>query len=725
MDHPFLDRSFLIRWSQLTPDRVVPAVEHALTAAGEAIAAITRLDPAAAAYANTFLALEDASDLLNETWAKVTHLTSVSDSPALRDAHNAMLPKVSAFFARIPLNPDLWLRLKAAAAHPSVALPGNPAEHGVPGTNAPAQAGGRFPGFQQESTGHTGPAAGTGAPLRGEHRRFVDETMAEFRQNGADLPPDKKARLEAVQAELASLTQKYSENVLDATNAWELVLRDETRLRGLPPHARESARQNALKKGQGTAAAPAWRFTLHGPSLEPVLLYAEDAALRREVWSASAAVGVTAPQDNRDLIKRILSLRQEKAALLGRPHFADLVLERRMAKSGATALAFIEDLHARVAPAFARETSELAAFKAEQTKSATGPLAPWETAFWAERLRRSRYDFDEEQLRPYFPMSRVLAGMFEITSRVFGIRVTERPAGAVETWHPEVKFYDVHDEAGRHLGSFYADWHPRESKRGGAWMNYLITGGRRPDGTRAPHLGLMCGNMTPPMDGKPALLTHREVETVFHEFGHLLHLGEGEIKSLNGTNVAWDFVELPSQIMENWCWERASLDLFARHHETGAAIPEQLFSRLVAAKNFRSASATMRQLAFSRMDLELHLHPAAYVDGEVSPKLQALLRSYLMPTEPPAPTIENRFTHIFSDPTGYAAGYYSYKWAEVLDADAFTRFKREGIFNRATGAEFVAKILSRGNSADPMQLFVDFMGRPPDQAALLARAGLG
>ncbi len=684
MDNPFLDRSFQIPWSQLTADRVGPAIEAALAGAEAALARIAALPVGSVDYQNTFLALEQATELLNESWAKVTHLTTVADAAPLRDAHNAMLPKVSAFFAKIPLNAEVWLRLKAAAAHPSV------------------------------------------ASLQGEHRRFVDETMADFRQQGADLPADKKARLEAVQGELAQLTQKYSENVLDATNAWELLVTDPARLAGLPPHARESARQSALGKGQGTEAAPVWRFTLHGPSQEPVMLYADDAELRRQVWSAAAAVGREGAHDNRGLIQRILALRHEKAALLGQPHFADLVLQRRMAKSGAAALAFIEDLHGRVKAAFARECRELEAFKAEQAKSAPAPLAPWETAFWAERLRRSRYDFDEEQLRPYFPLPGVLAGLFEITGRVFGIRVTERPAGAVEVWHPEVKFYDVHDQAGRHLGSFYADWHPRESKRGGAWMNYLVTGGPVAGGPRAPHLGLMCGNMTPAQGGQPALLTHREVETIFHEFGHLLHhlLGEVQIKSLNGVNVAWDFVELPSQIMENWCWERASLDLFARHHGTGETIPAALFQRMIAARNFRSASATMRQLAFARMDLDLHLHAAEYAAGDVSPRLQALLRDYLVPTEPPAPTIENRFTHIFSDPTGYAAGYYSYKWAEVLDADAFTRFKREGIFNAEVGREFVTKVLSRGNSADPMRLFTDFMGRPPDLSALLLRAGL-
>lgn len=684
MDNPFLERAFQIRWSQLTADKVEAAVDVALADAEAAIAAICRLEPAAAEYANTFLALERSTELLNETWAKVSHLTSVADSPELRAAHNATLPKVSAFQAKIPLNAELWVRLKAAAEHPS------------------AQA------------------------LRGEHRRFLAETLEDFRQQGADLPPEKKRRLEASQSELAQLTQKYSENVLDATNAWELVVTDPARLRGLPEHAREAARESARKKGHGTDGKSAWRFTLHMPSQEPVMLYAEDESLRREVWTAAVAVGSQAPHANQELVLKILALRQEKAALLGREHFADLVLSRRMARSGAQALGFIEDLHRQVKPAFDRESRELEEFKAQQTGRPVAKLAPWELGFWAEKLRKSRYDFDEEQLRPYFPLPGVLAGMFEIVRRIFGVQVTELPVGQAEVWHPEVKFYAIHDAAGRHLGSFYTDWHPRESKRGGAWMNYLITGGPQSDGRRLPHLGLMCGNLTPPAGARSALLTHHEVETVFHEFGHLLHhlLGEVEIKSLNGVNVAWDFVELPSQIMENWCWERESLDLFARHHETGALIPDELFRRMIAAKNFRSATVTVRQLAFARMDLDLHMHPAAAIGPDLGAWIRGRLADYMVPSEPISPTIENRFTHLFSDPVGYAAGYYSYKWAEVLDADAFTRFKREGIFNGAVGREFVAKILSRGNGADPMELFVDFMGRPPDQQALLVRAGL-
>lgn len=457
------------------------------------------------------------------------------------------------------------------------------------------------------------------------------------------------------------------------------------------------------------------------------MTFVQDARLREEMWTAAASVGGQAPHDNTSLISRILSLRAEKAAILGRPHFADLVLERRMAKSGPKALEFIENLERRAQPAFRRESQALESFRARETGTAPAPLAPWDVSFWAEKLRQSQYAFDAELLRPYFPMDRVVAGLFELVSRVFGLRVEARAAGSMETWHPEVHCYDLFDADGRLLGSFYTDWHPRESKRGGAWMNYLVTGEPQPTGPRSPHLGLMCGNMTPPVDGKPALLSHREVETIFHEFGHLLHhlLGEVEIKSLNGTNVAWDFVELPSQIMENWCWERESLDLFARHFESGQPIPDDLFGKMIAARRFRAASATMRQVAFAKMDLILHLRAGEFAAlPDVEPIVRQEIADCLVPTQPPAPTIVKRFNHIFSDPVGYAAGYYSYKWAEVLDADAFTRFRREGLFNRQVGRQFVETILSRGNSADPAELFRAFMGRDPDLTALLERSGL-
>jgi oligopeptidase A len=686
MANPFLETDFEIRWSQLTPELIAPAIEQALADAQASIDRIAAIELSEVSFENTFLALEKATEVLTQAWGKVTHLQSVADTPALREAHNAMLPKVSAFFARIPLNASLWERLRVFAISPAA------------------------------------------SELAGVRRRFLEETVADFRQQGADLPVEKRARFETLQSELAQLTQKYSENVLDATNAWELIVDDESRLAGLPEHAKAAARRNAEAKGRGTLEHPVWRFTLHMPSQEPFMTYLEDESLRCEMWTAAVAVGAKEPHDNTPLIPRILALRAEKAALLGKSNFADLTLERRMAKSSETALKFVNDMGARAQTAFLHECQELEESKARQLGRSVAPLAPWELAYWAEKLRKVRYDFDEEQLRPYFPMDRVIAGLFEVASRVFGLRIAQRPAGTADVWHPEVTFYDMHDEDGRHVGSFYADWHPRESKRGGAWMNYLITGGPRPDGTRAPHLGLICGNMTPPVDGKPALLTHREVETIFHEFGHLLHhlLGEVEIKALNGVNVAWDFVELPSQIMENWCWERDGLDLFARHHETGAPIPDDMFKKMVAARNFRSACAVMRQTAFAKMDLLLHAQPASAprLEGDIELVARAAIADCLIPTEPPSPTIVKRFTHLFSDPVGYAAGYYSYKWAEVLDADAFTRFQREGIFNRKVGAAFVEHILSRGNSAEPAALFRAFMGRDPDLTALLKRCGL-
>ncbi len=683
-ENPFLDPSFHVRWSALRPDLVEPAIDAALGRAEAALQAIEGRE-GELTFENTFQALDDSTEELGRAWTRVTHLQSVCDSPELRDAHNRVLPRVSAFFARVPLRPALWSKLRAYA------------ESGAAATAAPDRA------------------------------RYMSETVAEFREAGADLSAGDRSRLEALQSELAQLTQRYSENVLDATNAWQLVVGDEARLAGLPEHAMARARADAAARGAGAEGSPAWRFTLHMPSQEPFMTYLLDGELRREMWQASASVGSAPPHDNTPLISRILALRSERAALLGKEHFADLVLARRMAGSGARALGFIEDLRRRCSEAFDRECRELEAFRARETGTSQSRLAPWEVAFRAERLRRENYDFDEEELRPFFPMDRVVAGLYDICARVFGISVTERAAGEVETWHPEVRFYDVADAAGRHIGSFYADWHPRESKRGGAWMNALTTGGPQPDGSRKPHLGLICGNLTPPSPGRPALLTHREVQTIFHEFGHLLHhlFGEVEIRSLNGTNVAWDFVELPSQIMENWCWEREGLDLFARHFETGAAIPDALFRKMTAARRFRSACATMRQVALAKMDLVMHIRAAELSHAEeLEARLRETIDDCLVPTDPPLPTIARRFTHLFSDPVGYAAGYYSYKWAEVLDADAFTRFRREGIFSASVGREFIERILSRGNAADPAKLYRDFMGRDPDIGALLERSGL-
>ncbi len=700
---PFLDSSLHIRWSTLTPDAIVPDITAALADAEARVDAVCRTDRGRMTFENTFLAFESSTAGLSEAWGKVGHLDAVCNSPALREAYNEMLPKVTAFYTKLMMNEALWDLLKTYADTPE------------------------------------------GKALTGVQKRYLEETLADFRGSGADLPPNKKQQLEEIEAELAIVTQKYSENVLDSTNGWELILTDEAQLAGLPDSAKSAALAEARTKGHGTPEAPAWRLTLKAPCMIPVMEHVDDEAIRRQMWVGSSGIGRSGAWDNTGLIRTILRLRQEKAQLLGKANFADLVLERRMARNGARALEFTEDMHRRIAGAFSRQTRELQEYKAEAVSQPTGPLEPWETAYWSEKRRKALYDFDEEELRPYFPINGVLGGMFNIAEQLFGIQIKERPtvfidhaspspeastpAGpdTIEVWHPEVKFYEIHNDRGTHLGSFYADWHPRDSKRGGAWMNYLKTGSP-PSGERdrEPHLGLICGNMSPSVDGKPALLSHGEVETVFHEFGHLLHhlLGNVEIKSLNGVNVAWDFVELPSQIMENFCWDRESLDCFAKHHETGEPIPGRLFKKMMAAKNYLSAVTTMRQLAFGKMDLDLHRMPALAEDADLDEVTDELLKGYVMPLRTKSPSMARRFTHLFSSPVGYAAGYYSYKWAEVLDADCFSRFQKEGILNPKTGHAFRDCILSKGNSEPPEKLFKDFMGRDPELTPLLERNGL-
>lgn len=697
--HPFLGEDFFLRWSSLVPGAVVPDIRKALETAQARIDDLCGdFEPSELNFENTLLALEEATLDLSHAWGLVSHLDSVRNSDELREAYNEMLPEVTNFFSRIPLNEKLWKRVKAYS----------------------------------ESDG--------AAWLEGARARFLDETVKDFVRSGADLPPEKKERLEKVQAELARITQKFSENVLDSTNAWELVLEDDSRLAGLPETAKEVLRAEAAAKDLGSDEDPAYRITLKAPVFIPVLEYADDASLRREVWEGSITIGRGGDYDNTDLIRETLQLRQELAEILGKKDFADRVLEERMAGDGGTALGFVEDLAARTKPFFDREVGELEAFRREKEPGWEGPFEPWDVSYWSEKLRKARYDFDEEELRPYFAIGNVIEGMFRLTEQIFGFHIEEREATfakpgesaggeGVEVWHPDVKFYDLYDAGSREwLGSFYADWHPREDKRGGAWMNYLKTGiPSEEDREREPHLGLICGNLTPSSKDRPALLTHNEVETVFHEFGHLLHhlLGDVEIRSLNGVNVVWDFVELPSQIMENFCWSRVSLDFFAKHYETGEPIPEELFDKMIGARNFQSAMAQMRQLAFGKMDLELHINHHFLPEGSsLDDLVHEILDGYLMPLATTPPTMARRFTHLFANATGYAAGYYSYKWAEVLDADAFTRFREAGVLCSETGREFREKILSRGNSRDAGELFRDFMGREPDLAALLERSGL-
>lgn len=673
--NPLLTETFKIPFDRIRAEHVEPAVSQLLSDAKVRLEALANAGEAPT-YQNTMRALDDLTEPLDFAMGVVRHLEAVATYPELRAAFNAAQPAVSAFYSGIPLNEGLWKRLK------------------------------RF------ST------SGEGSELTGPRRRFLVKTMDSFRRHGAELDPAGKKRLEELDVELTQLTTKYAENVLDSTNEFEMIIEDESRLAGLPESARESARHSAERKGK-----TGWRFTLQAPDYTAVMTYLDDAAVRRHVYEAYNVRATEGTHDNRPLIGRILELRREKARLLGFANFADLVLEDRMAHTGARAMGFLEDLKAKTEQRFRAENSELLEFRRSIEGADAPDLNAWDIGYYAEKQRAALYAFDEEALRPYFPLESVVAGLWMLVNRLYGIRVTEEPN--VPAWDEHVKFYNIHDENGAFLGGFYADWFPRENKRGGAWMDALITGGPS-DKEFKPHLGLICGNLTPPIGGKPALLTHREVETIFHEFGHLLHhlLSRVEIRSMAGTSVAWDFVELPSQIMENWCWERDALDLFARHWQTGERVPEDLFQKMKRARTFRAANMQMRQVGFGFIDLLLHIRYTPERDGDPVEFARRVLQEFSPAPLPPKHAMIAAFTHLFASPVGYGAGYYSYKWAEVLDADAFTRFRDNGIFSREIGTDFRTHILSMGDSEDPAELYKRFMGRDPDPTALLQRSGL-
>ena len=668
MSNPLTAIHFNVPFDEIRAEHVEPAIDQLLAEAQSSLEALVQ-NQDEPTYANTLAALEDLGETLGYAIGVVQHLESVATHPELRVAYNAVRPKVSEFFSSIPLNEGVWKRIRA---------------------------------FAQSAEAEV---------LSPTCKRFLDKTLDDFRRSGAELGPTHKKRFLEISVELAQVTTKFSENVLDATNAFELIIKDEEGLAGLPASAIATARESAESKGKA-----GWRFTLQAPSMMAVMTYLDDRSVREKMYRAFSRRAFGGEFDNTENIARILALRREQAELLGYSDFADLVLEDRMAKSGARAWQFLDDLRERTQAAFGRENAELEEFAGDEVQ-------PWDLGYRAEKLRKEQYDFDEEDLRPYFQYERVLEGMFEIAHRLFGIEIRKRDG--VPAWDEGVDAYKVLDTDGMHLGSFYADYFPRENKRGGAWMDSLITGEPKGDGF-SPHLGVNCGNLTPPTAGRPALLTHREVETIFHEFGHLLHhlLSRVEVKSLSGTNVAWDWVELPSQIMENWCWEREALDLFARHHETGEPIPEQLLGKMRRARNFRSANAQMRQLGFGTLDLGLHTRLDPGPDSDAISYSREILERHSPVGLPRDGAMVTAFTHLFSSPVGYGAGYYSYKWSEMLDADAFTRFANEGIFNPETGASYRRNILEAGNSAEPEQLFRRFMGRDPDAEALLRRLGL-
>ena len=669
MENPLLSPKRPLPFATVSPGDVLPAVRQLLS---QADAKLTGITPDNATYAATLGQLEDATEALELAMGIVEHLESVATTPELRAVYNEVLPEVTAFWSSISLRDNVWQALLAFS--------------------------------------RTAEAAALD-PTRG---RLLEKTLADFRRHGATLQGSDKQKLSALDRELGLLTNKFSQNVLDATNAFELVLEDVNALDGMPSSAIAAARANAEAKGRS-----GYRLTLQAPSVLAVLTYAHDAKLREAIWRAQNGRAMGGDFDNRPLITRILQLRNEKARLLGFNDFADLVTEDRMAKSGERAQTFVEELTSKTRPAFERENRELLEFRRRLEGESAPAIMPWDLSYYSERLRRERYDLDEEELRQYFPAERVLDGAFLVAKRLFGVQIeAERN---VPIWDPEVRAFSLKDEHNQPLGTFYVDLYPRENKRGGAWMHGLLAAI-----PPAPHVAVFCANVSPPVGDKPSLLNHRDVETLFHEFGHLLHhcLSRVAVRSLSCTRVAQDFVELPSQILENWCSEREALNLFARHYATAEPIPESLLERMKQARTFRAANAQMRQLGFAAVDLALHRSYSSERDGDVLVYARKIAMQYAAAELPQDYGMLAGFLHLFASPVGYAAGYYSYKWAEVLDADAFSRFRSEGVLSSAVGAQFRDRVLALGDSRDPMELFVSFMGREPRPEALLERQGL-
>lgn len=664
MTNPLLERGDSVPFDRIRAEHVAPAVSEALDDARRRIEAVAH-DAPGQGDADPLAAFDEIADRVSRVWAPVAHLANVHATPEVREAHGSALPGISRFWSRLFQHDGLYRRLRAFAAE---------AEPGAL------------------------------SPLRARHLR---KTLQDFRRAGAALEPDAKARLEALRVESAELGRRFEENVLDETAAYAKHVTSLDALAGLPQSALAAAAARAQERD-----LPGWVLALDMPSVEAVLKHAEDRALRRETYEAYMGRCCGGEHDNRPVAERLLACRRELAGVLGYGGFPDYRVEDAMARTGDAVKTFLQDLAGRTRPFYERDAGILAA---RAQDAGLGRLEPWDVAFLAEKMRKERFDLDDEELRPWFPLEEALSGLFEIARRLFGLEMEQAGAAA---WHEDVSFFEVRDESGVHVGSFYADWFPRETKRQGAWMDSLIAGGPRPGGFR-PNLGFVGANFTPPAGGRRALLTHAEVRTLFHEFGHLLHHvgSKVEIPARGGVNVAWDWVEVPSQIMENWTWEPEALALFARHCETGRRLPPGVLDRLLAARRFLGGWRQMRQVALATLDLELH----DAFRGEVP--VGQFAANALRPFVPSPAFVELHglpsFSHVFGG--GYASAYYSYLWSETLEADAFSRFRDEGPLNPDTGRAFLNDVLSAGDRHDPEHLFRSFMGRDPDAGALIRR----
>ena len=676
MSHnPLIDYPDLPPFSEIRPEHVKPAAAQLVEAGRERIRKV--LADGDFSYRALELTLAEEDERLEKAFGPVGHLNAVAQDEALREAYNACLPLISEYSTEVGQNSELFAAYQALRDSDEF------------NTLTPAQ------------------------------QKDIDNTLRDFRLSGVALPEAQKAQYMENAKRLSELTTRFENNLLDATQAWKKHVTDEAELAGLPDTAlagtADRARAEGLEQG--------WLLTLDFPVFFAVMSHAENRALREEMYRAfTTRASDQGPQageyDNGAVMDEILKLRHEQANLLGFANYADKSLATKMARDVEEVIGFLDDLARRAKPQAEREVAALKAFAAEQ---GADDLQPWDLGYWSERLREARYDLSDEALRPWFPAEKVIDGMFQVVGKLFGIRFRQRDD--VDTWHPDVRFFELVDDDGSVRAAFYLDMYARNGKRGGAWMDDARVRRRRLDGELQTPVAYLTCNFAPPAGGKPGLLTHDEVVTLFHEFGHGLHhmLTEQEVAGISGINgVAWDAVELPSQFLENWCWTEEGLALISGHYETGEPLPRETLDKMLAAKNFQSAMGMMRQLEFSLFDMRLH---AEYREGLNIQQVLDEVREQVSVIKPPAfNRFQNGFGHIFAG--GYAAGYYSYKWAEVLSCDAYARFEEEGPFNEATGRDFRDKILARGGSREPMELFVDFRGREPSVEPLLRHSGI-
>jgi oligopeptidase A len=677
MNNPLLSMTGLPPFLQIRPEHVEPAIDQVLA---ENRARLQELLDVNQAYTwdNLVQPLEDMEERLSRIWSPVGHMNAVVNSDELREAYNACLPKLSDYATEMGQNDRLFKAFKSIAEGPE------------------------YKGLDTAQ------------------KKIIDNALRDFRLSGIDLSDADKQRYREIMQELSRLTSKFSENLLDATQAWTKHVTDLSVLEGLPESALALAEQTAEREGK-----EGWLFNLEFPSYFPVLTYADSRELRREMYTAyvtrASDEGPTAGKwDNTPIMEQILALRYEFSRLLGFANYAERSIATKMAASTDQVTDFLQQLAERSLPVARQELEELRQFAHEQF--GTTEMEAWDVAYYSEKLRQKRYSIAQEELKPYFPETRVVPGMFAVVEKLYGLKI--RQVEAVDTWHKDVRFYEILDRDDALRGQFYLDLYARPNKRGGAWMDECISRKRSGDKLQYPVAYLTC-NFSPPIGDKPALFTHNEVETLFHEFGHGLHhmLTQVDYPSVSGiSGVAWDAVELPSQFMENWCWEKEALDLFARHYETGETMPDELFGRMNATRHYQAAMQMLRQIEFALFDMRMHRdHELVKKEG-----IQRLLDEVREEVSVVIPPDWNRFQHGFSHvfAGGYAAGYYSYKWAEVLSADAFSRFEEEGLFNDQVGKDFLHTVLELGGSRKAIDIYKAFRGREPSIDALLRHSGL-